>query len=72
MLSEGLSDRELCEALGLDYPAIVSEAKHQGISTNDFLARKTGYRLCFDFFYSPDPLLLQSDFPMIQTFEIQE
>lgn len=72
MLSEGLSDRELCEALGLDYPSIVSEAKRQCISTNDFLARKTGYRLCFDFFYSPDPLLLQPDFPMIQTFEIQE
>ena len=72
MLSEGLSDRELCEALGLDYPTIVSEAKLQCISTNDFLARKTGYRLCFNFFYSPDPLLLQPDFPMIQTFEIQE
>ena len=51
MLSEGLSDRELCDALGLDHSAIVSEAKHQGISINDFLVRKTGYRLCFDFFY---------------------
>ena len=72
MLSEGLSDRELCDALGLDYGAIVSEAKRQGISSNDFLVRKTSYRLCFDFFYSPDPLLLQPDFPMVQTFEIRE
>ena len=72
MLSEGLNDQKLCKALGLDFGAIVSEAKRQGISSNDVLVRKTGYRLCFDFFYSPDPLLLQPDFPMIQTFEIRE
>ena len=66
MLFEALSARQLCESFGLDYGAIVTEAKQSNCHPDRLLARKTGYILRFEFFYAPDPLLFQSDFPMIQ------
>jgi hypothetical protein len=50
----------------LDYDAIVIEAQQSGCHSDRLLARKTGYILKFEFFYAPNPILLQPDFPMIQ------
>lgn len=66
MLLEGLSAHDLCEACGLDYKTIVTEAKQSGCHPDRLLARKTGYILRFEFFYAPDPILLQPDFPMVK------
>ncbi len=66
MLTEGLSAHDLCEACGLDYGAIVTEARQLGCHPDRLLARKTGYILRFEFFYVPDPMLLQPDFPMLK------
>jgi hypothetical protein len=51
MLSEGLSDRELCDALGLDYPAIVSEARIKVLSSNDLLVRRNRLSACASTFF---------------------
>ena len=66
MLFEGLSARQLCKTFGLNYRTIMAEAKQSNCHPDRVLARKTGWILRFEFFYAPDPLLLQSDFPMIQ------
>lgn len=66
MLFEGLSARQLCKTFGLNYKTIITEATQSNSHPDRLLARKTGYILRFEFFYAPDPLLLQSDFPMIE------
>ena len=50
----GISQRELCDLLGLDYKAVAASAKEQGISQNAYLQQETGWILKDELYYPPD------------------
>ncbi|WP_414621779.1 TVP38/TMEM64 family protein [Calothrix sp. CCY 0018] len=50
----GISQRELCDLLGLDYKAVAASAKEQGISTHAYLQQETGWILKDELYYPPD------------------
>ncbi len=50
----GISQRELCDLLGLDYQAVAASAKEQGISQNAYLQQETGWILQDELYYPPD------------------
>ena len=50
----GISQRELCERLGLDYKAVAVSAKKLGLSTHAYLQQKTGWILKDELYYPPD------------------
>ena len=47
----GVSQRELCDLLGLDYKAVAASAKEQGISTHAYLQQETGWILKDELYY---------------------
>ncbi len=50
----GISQRELCDLLGLDYKAVAASAKERGISTHAYLQQETGWILQDELYYPPD------------------
>ena len=47
----GLRQRELCDYLGLDYRAVATTAKQQGLSTHAYLQQETGWVLIKALYY---------------------
>ena len=60
-MSQGLSQRQLCEYLGVDYKSIALEARTKGLSTHAYVQQKTGWILKQERYY-----------PDAQSFENQE
>ena len=50
----GISQRELCDLLGLDYKAVAASAKEQGMSTHAYLQQETGWILKDELYYPSD------------------
>ncbi|MEM6755040.1 MAG: VTT domain-containing protein, partial [Cyanobacteria bacterium P01_C01_bin.38] len=57
----GISQRELCELLGLDYKAVAVSAKEQGISTHAYLQQETGWILKDELYYPPETEVAQTN-----------
>ncbi|MBV6626838.1 MAG: TVP38/TMEM64 family protein [Rivularia sp. (in: Bacteria)] len=57
----GISQRELCDLLGLDYKAVAVSAKEQGISTHAYLQQETGWILKDELYYPPDTEAAQTN-----------
>lgn len=50
----GISQRELCDLLGLDYKTVADSAKEQGMSTHAYLQQETGWILKDELYYRPE------------------
>lgn len=57
----GISQRELCDLLGLDYKAVAASAKEQGISTHAYLQQETGWILKDELYYPPETEAAQTN-----------
>lgn len=57
----GISQRELCDLLGLDYKAVAASAKELGMSTHAYLQQETGWVLKDELYYPPDTEAAQTD-----------
>jgi hypothetical protein len=64
---DGLSAITLCEYLKWDYGEVLAAAKVAELKPDRYLAQRSGWVLYCDFFYPPEPILLQSGFPMFKT-----
>lgn len=53
-VQNGISQRELCDLLGLDYKAVAVSAKEKGISTHAYLQQETGWILKDELYYPPE------------------
>ncbi|MEM7714236.1 MAG: VTT domain-containing protein [Cyanobacteria bacterium P01_A01_bin.68] len=56
----GVSQRELCDLLGLDYKAVAASAKEQGVSTHAYLQQETGWILKDELYYPPETETVQN------------
>ncbi|AFY58515.1 hypothetical protein Riv7116_6160 [Rivularia sp. PCC 7116] len=57
----GISQRELCELLGLDYQAVAASAKELGMSTHAYLQQETGWILKDELYYPSDTEAIQTN-----------
>ena len=57
----GISQREICDLLGLDYKAVAVSAKNLGMSTHAYLQQETGWILKDELYYPPDTETAQTN-----------
>lgn len=60
---QGIRQKQLCEHLGLDYKTVAETAKRMGLSTHEYLQRKTGWILKDDLYYPPGTRFFHPDGP---------
>jgi hypothetical protein len=51
LMTQGLSQKQLCEYFGWEYKTIAKEAKAKGLSTHAYVQQKTGWILQQERYY---------------------